>query len=131
VCENVAVRSAVAVLAALMTSAAVIAAPPAAADDECDYPSCTPGIMPGAVLGADCDQTTFYSFGVTSWGRLVFCGSPRRYDPRWFRSPVMVGVKNMDDLCPAMDGDVAQGPDGMFLTCVASDGASRWVRGDT
>jgi len=75
------VRSAVAVLAALMTSAAVIAAPPAPADDECDYPSCTPGIMPGAVLGADCDQTTFYSFGVTSWGALGVLRFPEAIRP--------------------------------------------------
>jgi hypothetical protein len=127
-----AVRSAVAVLAALMTSAAVTAAPPAAADPpDCNYPSCTPGIMPNVVLGSYCDNTTYYSFGVTSWGRLVFCGSPRRYEPRWFRSPEMHGVKNENDLCPAFEGEVAQAPDGLFLTCVANDGRAFWARGDT
>jgi hypothetical protein len=131
-CENGGVRSAVAVLAALITAGFVTAVPPAAAEPiECDYPSCTPGIMPGVVLGSYCDNPTYYSFGVTSWGRLVFCGSPRRYEPRWFRSPVMHGVKNENDLCPAFDGEVAQAPDGLFLTCVAYNGASRWVRGDT
>ena len=132
-CENDAVRSTVvAVLAALMTAGVVTAAPPAAADQaECDYPSCTPGIMPNVVLGAYCDNPTYYSFGVTSWGRLVFCGSPRRYEPRWFRSPEMHGIKNENSLCPAMDGQMAQAPDGLILTCVAYEGASRWVRGDT
>jgi hypothetical protein len=131
-CENGGVRYAVAVLAALMTAGFVTAAPPAVAEPtECDYPSCTPGIAPGVVLGSYCDNPTYYSFGVTSWGRLVFCGSPRRYEPRWFRSPVMHGVKNENDLCPALDGEVAQAPDGLFLTCVAYNGASRWVRGDT
>lgn len=127
-----AVRFAVAVLAALMTSAAVIASPPAAADDptDCNYPSCTPGIAPNIVLGSYCDNPTYYSFGVTSWGRLVFCGSPRRYEPRWFRSPEMHGVKNENDPCPAMDGEVAQAPDGLFLTCVAKEGSSHWERGD-
>jgi hypothetical protein len=116
----------------LMTSAAVTAAPPSAADPpDCNYPSCTPGIMPNVVLGSYCDNTTYYTFGVTSWGRLVFCGSPRRYEPRWFRSPEMHGVKNENDLCPAFEGEVAQAPDGLFLTCVAKDGRAFWARGDT
>jgi hypothetical protein len=114
-----------------MTSASIIAAPPAAADPtECNYPSCTPGIAPNIVLGSYCDNPTYYSFGVTSWGRLVFCGSPRRYEPRWFRAPEMHGVKNENDLCPGMDGEVAQAPDGLFLTCNARDGRSYWERGD-
>jgi len=115
-----------------MVSALATAAPPAAADPtDCNYPSCTPGIRPAVVLGANCDNTTFYVFGVTSWGRLVFCGSPRRYEPRWFRSPEMHGVKNVGDMCPALDGEVAQSPDGLFLTCVLRDGSAHWARGDT
>ena len=42
----------------------------------------------------------------------------------------MHGVKNEGDFCPGQDGDVAQAPDGLFLTCVAADGFSRWERGD-
>jgi hypothetical protein len=130
--KNRAVRSIFAVLAAMLTVGSFGVAAPAAADDpaECNYPSCTPGIVPGVVLGSYCDNPTYYSFGVTSWGRLVFCGSPRRYEPRWFRSPEMHGIKNEGDPCPAMDGEVAQAPDGLFLTCVANNGASRWERGD-
>ncbi|WP_101946458.1 hypothetical protein [Mycobacterium sp. 3519A] len=125
-------RSVFAILGALMVSALVTAAPPAAADPtDCNYPSCTPGIRPAVVLGSNCDNTTFYVFGVTSWGRLVFCGSPRRYEPRWFRSPEMHGVKNEGDTCPALDGEVAQAPDGLFLTCVLKDGSAHWARGDT
>ena len=71
------------------------------------------------MLGSYCNNPTYYSFGVTSWGRLVFCGSPRRYEPRWFRSPEMHGIKEENCLCPAMEGEVAQAPDGLFLTCVA------------
>ncbi len=130
-------RSIVAMFAALAAPAFVTAAPPAAAEPdvpaapaECNYPSCTPGIVPGVVLGSYCDTPTYYAFGVTSWGRLVFCGSPRRYEPRWFRSPEMHGIKLEHDVCPTLDGEVAQAPDGLFLTCVARDGASRWERGD-
>jgi hypothetical protein len=97
---------------------------------ECNYPNCTPGIQPHVVLGSYCNNPTYYAFGVTDWGRLVFCGSPRRYEPRWFRSPVMMGVKNPGDLCPAQDGNVAQAPDGLFLTCVSRDSKSAWERGD-
>jgi hypothetical protein len=121
------VRSTVAVLAAALTAGSLVVAPTAAADEDatdCNYPS-------NVVLGSYCDNPTYYSFGVTSWGRLVFCGSPRRYEPRWFRSPEMHGVKNENDFCPAMDGEMAQAPDGLILTCVAYEGASRWVRGDT
>jgi hypothetical protein len=76
--------------AAGLLAAGVLSAPPVAADPdpvapavvECNEPSCVTGIMPGAVLGAPCTNTTYYVFGVTDWGRVVFCGSPRRYEPR-------------------------------------------------
>jgi hypothetical protein len=139
-CENCAVRSITGMLTSLAAFVMMAIAPPAAADPvppqpepgapECNYPECTPGIMPNVVLGSYCDNSTYYAFGVTNWGRLVFCGSPRRYEPRWFRSPEMHGIKNEGDVCPANDGEVAQAPDGLFLTCVARDGASRWERGD-
>lgn len=140
-CENVGVRSIAVTLAALGISALFTTAPPAAAQPgplpplpppgaECNHPNCTPGIQPNVVLGSYCNNNTYYAFGVTSWGRLVFCGSPRRYEPRWFRSPEMHGVKNEFDLCPALEGEVAQAPDGLFLTCVTKDGRSYWERGD-
>ena len=136
-CENAGVRSnVVAMLAALMSAGLLTAAPPAAAEPvppappECNYPDCTPGILPNIVLGSYCDNFTYYAFGVTNWGRLVFCGSPRRYEPRWFRSPEMHGIKNEGQFCPGQDGDVAQAPDGLFLTCVSKGGSTHWERGD-
>ena len=129
ICENSGVRSVVTVLAGVLTAGVLSAAPPAAAD-ECNYPDCTPGIAPNIVLGSYCNNFSYYAFGVTNWGRLVFCGSPRRYEPRWFRSPEMHGVKNVGDTCAGQDGDVAQAPDGLFLTCVAQNGFTRWERGD-
>jgi len=120
------------VAAAAVLTAGVLTAPQAAAGPTvCDYPSCTPGITGGVVLGAPCDNTTYYVFGVTSWGRLVFCGSPRRYDPRWFRSPPMMGVKDEGSTCVGYDSDVAQAPDGLFLSCLGANGQTQWVRGDT
>ncbi|WP_431231095.1 hypothetical protein ACQ856_15680 [Mycolicibacterium psychrotolerans] len=101
--------------------------------NECNDAFCTPGITPGVELGAPCSNTTYYVFGVdtrNNWGRLIFCGSPRRYEPRYFRSPPMVGVKNLNADCVGYENSVAQAPDGMFLTCVASGGRTRWVQGD-
>lgn len=96
----------------------------------CEDAYCTPGISGGVVLGAPCTDTAHFVFGTTSWGRLVFCGSPRRYDPRYFRSPPMRGIKDEGSPCPQFVNDVAQAPDGRFLSCVAIDGATRWVLGD-
>jgi len=83
------------------------------------------------VLGAPCSDTAFFVFGTTSWGRLVFCGSPRRYEPRWFRSPPMVGIRDLNSPCTVETNSVAQAPDGLFLTCVSMNGSSKWLRGDT
>ncbi|WP_082968395.1 hypothetical protein [Mycobacterium scrofulaceum] len=97
----------------------------------CDNPTCVPGITGGVVLGAPCPDTTHFVFGTTSWGRFVFCGSPRRYEPRYFRSPSMWGIKDENSNCEGFENSVAQAPDGLFLTCLSVEGAPRWVRGDS
>ncbi|GLP74496.1 hypothetical protein TUM20983_16060 [Mycobacterium antarcticum] len=126
--------------AAGLLLAGLLAAPPAVADPtdpppaddltSCNLPACTPGIMPGAVLGAPCQQTTYYVFGVTNWGRVVFCGSPRRLPPRWFRSTELRGIKLEGGNCSGSDGAMAQAPDGLFLSCDSRNGAAVWTRGD-
>lgn len=123
-----------AILPAAMAVTALVACTPVHAWAEpsaCDNPSCVPGITGGVVLGAPCPDTTHFVFGTTSWGRLVFCGSPRRYEPRYFRSPSMWGIKNENSNCEGFENSVAQAPDGLFLTCLSVDGAPRWVRGDS
>ncbi len=121
------VRSTVVAVAALM--AAGLAAPAPAAAEECNDPFCTPGITPAVVLGAPCADTASYVFGTTSWGRLVFCGSPRRYAPRYFRSPPMMGVKELNASCAGYENAVAQAPDGQFLTCSFRNNGPVWARG--
>lgn len=121
------VAAAATLLAAAEWSAPVAAAAPTA----CDDPFCTPGITGGVVLGAPCDNPTYFVFGTTDWGRLVFCGSPRRYEPRYFRSPPMVGIKEEGANCKQYSNYVAQAPDGLFLTCTVANGETVWVRGDT
>lgn len=115
----------IALSASVLTPAPAHSQPPS-----CDDAFCTPGITPGVVLGASCNDTRHYVFGTTSWGRLVFCGSPRRYEPRYFRSPPMVGVKAENSFCRGHENSVAQGFDGQFLICQALDGLPLWRRGD-
>ena len=112
-----------------MLAAGTAGASPTAHGD-CNDAYCTPGITGGVVLGASCSDTSTYVFGTTSWGRLVFCGSPRRYEPRYFRSPPMVGVKNLNGDCAGYENSVAQAPDGLFLTCSFQNNRPVWVRGD-
>ena len=128
------VAAAALVIAGLTAAPPVVADPgaPAPADDptSCNEPACVPGIQPGVVLGAPCDNTTYYVFGVLDTGRVVFCGSPRRKAPRWFRSTELAGVKLESSNCSGRDGEMAQAPDGLFLSCDARNGASTWTRGD-
>ena len=121
-----------AVSAALVVAATGVSVPSASAEPtSCDVASCVPGIKAGVALGASCDDTSYYVFGTTSWGRFVFCGSPRRYAPRYFRSPSLAGIKTENSPCQGRENDVAQAPDGLFLDCVAASGSATWVRGDT
>ena len=124
-------RFTVAAVTALLGAGVWMAPPAGAGPTVCDYPACTPGIQPGVVIGAPCDDTTYYVFGVTAQGRLVFCGSPRRYEPRYFRSPPMAGIKDENADCINYANYVAQSPDGLFLTCIAAAGRTFWTRGDT
>jgi hypothetical protein len=125
------VRLIAATFAAFLAAGVLTPAPASADSTSCDDPFCVPGITPGVDIGAPCDNPTYYVFGTNSWGRLVFCGSPRRYAPRYFRSPPMVGVKDENSSCIGNLNNVAQAPDGLFLSCVSMDGQSLWVRGDT
>lgn len=122
-----------ATFAVLLAVGSVLPATAAADVTDCNDAFCTPGITPGVVLGAPCSDTSYYVFGVDNrngWGRLVFCGSPRRYEPRYFRSPPMMGVKEFMSNCSGYDNTVAQAPDGLFLTCGISNSEAVWVRGD-
>jgi hypothetical protein len=96
----------------------------------CNDAFCTPGIAGNVVLGAPCDDPSHYVFGTTSWGRLVFCGSPRRYAPRYFRAMPMVGIKELNTTCSGHENDMAQAPDGLFLNCSVQNGEPVWIRGD-
>jgi len=130
---RIVVAAAAGLLAAGLLTAPPVSAEPVPAEPavaECNEPSCVPGIMPGAVLGAPCSQTTYYVFGVTSWGRLVFCGSPRRLAPRWFRTTELRGIKIEGSNCSGREGEMAQAPDGLFLSCDVRDAAATWTRGD-
>ncbi|MCV7368024.1 hypothetical protein H7K09_11210 [Mycolicibacterium duvalii] len=116
----------VALVAATLCAGASVGSAGEARAQECNDAFCTPGIRGGVTLGAHCDNTEYYVFGTTSWGRLVFCGSPRRYEPRYFRSLPMRGVKLENSLCQGYENSVAQGFDGRYLFCQALDGKPLW-----
>lgn len=133
-------RFIVAMLVVLLSLGFSVAPPAAAGPTICDYPECTPGIRPHVIMGSNCDNSTYYVFGTADYyvsfatqpGRLLFCGSPRRYEPRWFRSPPMAGVKDENSDCSNFpEYYVAQAPDGLFLVCNAHDDIQRWERADT
>lgn len=128
-CDSGAVRRPIVVLTVALAAVGLTSPAPVGAD-ECDDAYCTPGITPAAVLGAPCADTASYVFGTTSWGRLVFCGSPRRYEPRYFRSPPMAGIKDLGASCAGYENNVAQAPDGLFLSCGFANARPVWVRGD-
>ena len=110
--------------------------PNPAISDVCNDAFCTPGITPNVVLGAPCGDTSFYVFGTAvagpsiQPGRLVFCGSPRRYAPRYGRTMPMVGIKELGTWCTGQENYMAQAPDGLFLMCALEGGNMVWVRGD-
>ncbi|ETZ98750.1 hypothetical protein I547_5946 [Mycobacterium kansasii 824] len=56
-----------AAIAALLGMTVLTAPPAAAGPTVCDYPACTPGITPNVVLGAPCDNTTYYVFGTADY----------------------------------------------------------------
>ncbi|MFS0896920.1 hypothetical protein [Mycolicibacterium litorale] len=117
--------------------AATLTAPQANAEPQsCNDPFCVPGITPNVVQGSYCSNTSYYVFGTavagasTRAGRLLFCGSARRYEPRWFRSPPMAGIRTEGSDCTNYLDQVAQAPDGLFLACVPMNGQTLWRRGD-
>ncbi|BBZ32573.1 hypothetical protein MCNF_11780 [Mycolicibacterium confluentis] len=129
-------RAAVAAAAPVIVASMLTAPQANAGPQTCNDAFCVPGITPNVVLGSYCDNTSYFVFGTAvagpsiQPGRLVFCGSPRRYEPRWFRSPPMAGIREEGSLCTTELSMVAQAPDGLFLSCVPMAGDSRWRRGD-
>lgn len=148
----VAARTAALILSGLVATGVLLAAPAGADDplpvppapplpnpavsDVCNDAFCTPGITPNVVLGAPCGDTSYYVFGTAvagpsiQPGRLVFCGSPRRYEPSYFRTMPMAGIKELGTWCTGQENYMAQAPDGLFLTCALEGGNTVWVRGD-
>ncbi len=137
------VRTTAIAMSGLVTAGLLVAGPAAAEpapkpgpiSAACMDAFCTPGITPNVVLGAPCGDTMFYVFGTAvagpsiQPGRLVFCGSPRRYQPRYFRAMPMRGIKETGTNCSGFQDDMAQAPDGLFLTCAIEDGEARWLAG--
>lgn len=98
----------------------------------CNGIECVPGITRDVVKGADCPDPNHYVFAVTVQDQLFFCGSPRGFTPRYFRSPQLAGIRNLGDSCEGEFNMVAQAPDGLYLLCAFTnaDEQSHWVPGN-
>lgn len=105
---------------------------PAAPSATCNNISCVPGVTRGIVKGTDCPDPNHYVFAVTVAGQLFFCGSPRGFTPRYFRSPQLAGIRNLGDSCEGEFNQVAQAADGLYLLCAFTnaDEQSHWVPGN-
>jgi hypothetical protein len=130
-------RYVLATAAALLISgfgAAPTVAEPGAGGDPlpCNGIECVPGITRDVVKGTDCPDPNHYVFAVTAQDQLFFCGSPRGFTPRYFRSPQLAGIRNLGDSCEGEFNMVAQAPDGLYLLCAFSnaDEQSHWVPGN-
>ena len=125
-----------AVAATLIAGADIVpaSAEPGSAGDPlpCNSIACLPGVTRDVVKGADCPDPNFYVFAVTGQDQLFFCGSPRGFPPRYFRSPELAGVRNLGDNCEGEFNMVAQAPDGRYLLCAFSnaDDQSHWAPGN-
>lgn len=107
-------------------------ADPVAPSAECNHISCVPGVTRDVVKGDYCPDPNHYVFAVTVEGQLFFCGSPRGFAPRYFRSPQLAGIRNLGDSCEGEFNQVAQAPDGLYLLCAFTnaDEQSHWVPGN-
>lgn len=78
----------------------------------CDGADCVPSVNRDAQLGAHCNQTTRYNFGLDGLGNTLACNSKSM----WVSSPPLVGVRTLRSPCGDATG-VAQSPDGVPLKC--------------
>jgi hypothetical protein len=98
----------------------------------CNGIDCVPGITRDVVKGAFCPDPNHYVFAVTTEDQLFACASPRGFEPRYFRSLQLAGIRNLGDSCEGEFNEVAQAPDGQYLLCAFTndDELSHWVPGN-
>ncbi|MGB2920104.1 MAG: hypothetical protein WA944_17645 [Mycobacterium sp.] len=78
----------------------------------CDGADCVPYVDHGAQLGAQCNQTTRYNFGMDASGNTLACNSKSQ----WVSFAPLVGVRTLRSPCAEPSG-AAQSPDGVPLKC--------------
>lgn len=82
----------------------------------CDGAGCAPYVNYEAQLGAECNQSTRYNFGIDGSGNTLACSSRRQ----WVSYAPLIGVRLLRSPCTETSNS-AQSPDGVPLKCV--DGA--------
>lgn len=78
----------------------------------CDGADCVPYVDHGAQLGAQCNQTTRYNFGMDASGNTLACNSKSQ----WVSFAPLIGVRTLRSPCTETSG-AAQSPDGVPLKC--------------
>jgi hypothetical protein len=78
----------------------------------CDGAACVPYVNHEAQLGAHCNQSTRYNFGMDASGSTLACNSKSH----WVSFAPLVGVRTLRSPC-GETSTVAQSPDGVPLKC--------------
>ena len=99
-------------LAAPLVGLGVSAGVASATPSTCDGAGCVPYVDHTAQVGASCNQSTRYNFGMDSAGNTLACSSKSQ----WMSYAPLVGVRLLRSPC-AETGGVAQSPDGVPMKC--------------
>ena len=83
-----------------------------ATPSSCDGAGCVPYVNHEAQLGASCNQSTRYNFGMDSSGNTLACSSKSQ----WVSFAPLIGVRTLRSPCGDTSG-AAQSPDGVPLKC--------------
>ncbi len=90
-----------------------IGAPAASATPStCDSAACVPYVDHDAQLGALCNQSTRYNFGMDASGNTLACSSKSQ----WVSFAPLIGVRTLRSPC-GETSSAAQSPDGVPLKC--------------
>ncbi|MGH3676376.1 MAG: hypothetical protein ACRDU5_11685 [Mycobacterium sp.] len=79
----------------------------------CDGAECVPHVDRDVAAGASCHFQSRFPFGLTASGDTLVCNSMNE----WVPSAPLIGVRTDRAPCAAGEQGMAQGPDGLPLSC--------------
>jgi len=99
-------------LAAPLVGLSIGAPAASATPSTCDGAACVPYVNHDAQLGALCNQSTRYNFGMDASGNTLACSSKSQ----WVSFAPLIGVRTLRSPC-GDTSSAAQSPDGVPLKC--------------